>query len=83
MTTIEQKIKSGEQWPGHAGKNDYLKYLKGQQLTQRQTIKAMCYSCDPEGTEVCSVKYCPLLPYNKVIRERESSGSVCTATYSN
>jgi len=79
----EQKIRAVEKWPRHAGKSDYLKFLNGVRLTQRESIKAMCFSCDPEGTELCCVQYCPLRPYNELIREREPSGSACTVTHSN
>ncbi len=78
MTTQEQKIDSVDKWPKRAGKADYLKFLNGGRLTQRQAIKAMCFSCCCGDPSACSVKFCPLLPFNKLIHKNDASGSAPT-----
>lgn len=74
----EQKINAVEKWPKRSGKSDYLKFLHGERLTQRQAIKAMCYSCCCGEPSVCSVQFCPLLPFNRQINKTESAGSAST-----
>lgn len=80
MISDEQKINSVNKWPRHAGKTDYLKYLKGERLTQRGAIKAMCYSCCCGEPDICSVQYCPLLPFNRLINKNDASGNLATGT---
>lgn len=65
----EHKIKAVELWSKKAGKNDYLKFLKGERLTQRQAIRAKCYECCCGDPAICSVNQCPLLPYNRLINK--------------
>jgi hypothetical protein len=79
----EQKIRSVEQWPRHAGKNDYLKYLKGERLTQREAIKAKCFDCCCGEPGTCSVMHCPLVPFNQMIHKAGLSATPSVATYSN
>ena len=74
----EQKIQAVEKWPKRSGKGDYLKFLHGERLTQRQAIKAMCFSCCCGEPSACSVQYCPLLPFNKLIHKNDDAGSACT-----
>lgn len=74
----EQKINAVEKWSKRSGKSDYLKFLNGERLTQRQSIKAMCYSCCCGEPSVCSVQFCPLLPFNRLINKTESAGSAST-----
>lgn len=78
-----QKIRSVESWPKKAGKNDYLKFLRGERLTQRQAIRAKCYDCCCGEPGLCSVLHCSLLPYNNLIHRSESAGSACTTPDSN
>jgi hypothetical protein len=79
MTHIERKIEHVKAWPQKIGKADYLKYLNGETLTQRQAIKAKCYECccgEPAG---CSVKFCSLLPIHRLIHGKESSETSSTS----
>lgn len=78
-----QKIKAVEAWPKKAGKSDFLKFLRGERLTQRQAIKAKCYDCCCGEPGLCSVRYCSLQPFNKLIFISASSGSDCTDADSN
>jgi len=80
MTSNEQKIKNVEKWPRHAGKNDYLKYLKGERLTQRQAIKAKCFDCCCGEPGDCCVQFCPLLPFNRMIYKKHTSTSEAGST---
>ena len=48
-----------------AGQAWYVKYLKGNRLTQKQAIGAKCYDCDGMGElGVCEVVECALYPYS-------------------
>lgn len=48
-----------------SGKNDLIKHLKGERLTQRHAIAAKCYDCDGMGeTGVCDLGDCALYPYS-------------------
>jgi hypothetical protein len=80
---IQDKIKAVESWPKKAGKNDFLKYLHGERLTQRQAIKAMCYSCCCGEPGTCSVQFCPLLPFNAMIHNKDAAVSTSTGIDSN
>ncbi len=60
--TILESAKSGK---SRKGKTDYLNYLKGKILTQRQAIRAKCFDCDGMGeTSKCSIETCALLPFS-------------------
>jgi len=60
--TILESAKSGK---SRKGKTDYLNYLKGKIITQRQVIRAKCYDCDGMGeTGECSIETCALLPFS-------------------
>lgn len=48
------------------GRNEYIKYLKGGKLTQREAIKAYCYDCMgyyDDGSQDCHSDICPLRPF--------------------
>lgn len=48
-----------------AGQGDFVNYLMGKRLTQRQAIKAKCYDCDGMGdTGECDCISCALYPYS-------------------
>lgn len=76
--TNEQKIEAVEKWMKKAGKTDYLNFLKGERLTQRQSIKAMCYACCCGEPDICGVDYCPLLPFNRLIHHNDAPVSAST-----
>ena len=49
------------------GQAAILKYLQGKPITKRQAIEAKCYECMGyyiHGAIDCSVRECPLYPYN-------------------
>ena len=73
----KQKIKMVESWPKKSGKADYLKFLHGERLTQQKSIRAMCYQCCCGSPEVCSVKHCPLAPYNVALLGKGDSVMTC------
>jgi hypothetical protein len=65
-------------WREAQGKKEYIRHLKGESLTMKQTIVGECYSCTAgylDGKRDCEAAHCPLyqyMPYrkNKVVRER-------------
>ena len=61
---IREVVKDGKHVQG---KNEYLKFLKGEQITRREAMLAKCYECTCyyDGTERdCLIPDCPLYPYN-------------------
>jgi hypothetical protein len=79
----KQKIKLVELWPKRPGKSDYLKFLHGERLTQRQAIRAKCYECCCGEPATCSVGHCALLPYNRLINKNGNVGSAAVEPGSN
>lgn len=77
-TRFEQVLEAVKEWPKHAGKADYLKFLNGVRITQGQAIKAKCYECCCGEPSVCNVSCCPLTPYSQHKNEKESSVEPCT-----
>ena len=73
----EQKIRSVERWTKKIGKADYLKYLRGGRLTQQKAIRAKCYDCCCGEPDICSVQFCPLLPFNLALHKIGDAGSDC------
>ena len=67
----KQKLESVEQDKKAVGKSAYVKFLKGETLTQSQAIQAMCYECMryyKDGDIDCENCTCPLylfMPFNK------------------
>lgn len=48
------------------GRKEYIKYLEGGKLTQREAIKAYCYDCMgyyDDGAQDCESDICPLRPF--------------------
>jgi hypothetical protein len=78
----DQKIKAVETWPKKAGKSDYLKFLHGERLTQRQAIKAKCYDCCCGEPDACTVKHCSLQPFNALIHKCDGAVEACTVAHS-
>jgi len=61
----DEIIKSAERGPLRKGKNDLIKHLKGQRLTQRQAIRAKCFDCNGMGElGTCEIQTCALWPYS-------------------
>ena len=61
----DEMIKSASAGPLRQGKNDLIKHLKGQRLTQRQAIRAKCYDCNGMGElGTCEISTCALWPYS-------------------
>jgi hypothetical protein len=61
-----KRISTIEKWGRHKGQHDLLRYLKGERLTQRESILAHCYDCMggyDGGAVSCLVTHCPLFPY--------------------
>ena len=75
----EQKIIAVEQWPKKAGKKDYLKYLRGERLTQRQAIRAKCFDCCCGEPGLCSVQHCSLISFNAVINKKDNAAGACAS----
>ncbi len=49
-----------------AGKNELIKHLEGNRLTQKQAINAKCYDCMGyfiDGRADCLMPDCPLYPF--------------------
>lgn len=61
------------------GKSEYQKILRGEHVTPRQRIIAMCYECMgwyQDGTEDCQQSTCPLygmMPYRQKRRSSNDS----------
>ena len=54
------------------GKNEYLKFLRGEQITRREAMLAKCYECTCyyDGKERdCQIPDCPLSPHNPYASE--------------
>jgi hypothetical protein len=54
-------------WASHKGKREYVKFLKGNQLTHKETCLAMCYQCTAgyfDGREKCDNMLCPAIQYH-------------------
>ena len=53
------------------GRNELIKHLKGERLTQRQMILSNCYDCMGgyvDGKQDCEIPSCthyPLMPYRE------------------
>lgn len=66
-----ESAKSGKM---RAGKNQLIKYLKGDRLTRGQAIKAKCYDCNGMGDSgECDIDTCSLFPYSQFSRERKKA----------
>lgn len=58
-----------ESYPASSGKTQYLKYLKGEELTYREAVLAKCAECCcgyVDGRYDCQIPACPLyqfMPY--------------------
>jgi|GEM_PF-6635603 len=47
------------------GKRDYMRFLKGESLSMKQSIRAMCYSCNNlDDATNCGVSDCVLYKYH-------------------
>ena len=69
-------IKDVEKAKVASGKNEYLRYLKGERISMGQAVKAKCFDCCAyyeDGKVDCGVKDCPLypwMPFGKAKKER-------------
>ena len=62
MPSIEEIEQQGKL---RRGKNDWLRYQKGERLTRAKAIRAYCYECNGYGElKTCDIKECPLYPYS-------------------
>ena len=60
---IEQIEKTGKAFQG---KQELIRYYKGQRLTLSEAVKAHCYDCMgyfDNGAEDCEIPQCPLYPF--------------------
>lgn len=67
------KVEDVSTWPASSGKTHYVRYLKGERLTQRQAILAQCCSCLAgfiDGRYSCEQPDCPLFPYMPYKKKR-------------
>ena len=58
------------------GRTQYVRYLKGDRLTQRQAIIAKCYECMGyyvDGRRDCKMSDCPLYPFMPYRGSEETS----------
>lgn len=55
--------------PKRIGQIDLIKHCRGEQLTQRQRIRATCYRCSSgyDTGKGCKVMTCPLQPLNPYV----------------
>lgn len=55
--------------PKRTGQIDLIKHCRGEQLTQRQRIRATCYRCSSgyDTGKGCKVMTCPLQPLNPYV----------------
>jgi len=61
-TVLKQLENSGH----FRGRQEYIRFIKGEKLTQREAIIAHCYDCMgyyEGGTEDCESQLCPLRPF--------------------
>jgi len=57
-------LKTAFNYPKKTGKVNYIRFLKREQLTRDEAIKAKCYECvGGEDTEPCLAVTCPLTLY--------------------
>jgi hypothetical protein len=71
--TLSTQMKADLGWayslPQGIGKIDLIKHCRGEHLTQRQRIRAMCYRCSSgyDTGKGCRVMSCPLQPLNPYV----------------
>lgn len=54
-------------WPLRKGKNEFLKWLSGGNVTRLESMSAQCYHCSggyDEGAYDCETAICPLYNYH-------------------
>ena len=75
--TRDDRITAVKDAPLARGKAEYLKWLEGGRLTNREAIYANCYLCMGyylDGKADCKISLCPmhdLMPYNPKKTKRE------------
>ena len=64
----DKKIREVEIHGKHVqGKNEYLKFLRGEQITRREAMLAKCYECTcyyDDTERDCLIPDCPMYPYH-------------------
>lgn len=73
MNMREQRIKEVESAPKAQGKMEYLRWLKGEQISRKEAMDANCYVCMGyfvDGRGECSVRLCPMRDYMMYNPER-------------
>ena len=66
MTNQERIAQIEEDGMLAKGKKELLSHLEGRNITQKQSIVAMCYDCMgyyADGKQDCGVTSCPLHPF--------------------
>ena len=64
-------------WPFHKGKNEFIKFLSGEEITRKESGLAMCYTCMygyDGGPEDCQGYSCPMynfFPYRTKASRKE------------
>jgi len=75
---VANKVVIDEQYMKAAdGRQQYIKYLRGERIGYKERCVAMCYWCNgyyADGKFDCGVKNCPLytlMPYKSMPREAD------------
>ena len=71
------------------GMSHLIRYLEGNELTQRQAIHAYCYHCSGYGQEEdCEQPTCPLYPFapysshRRIVKRKKGVDNASTASHS-
>lgn len=69
----DQHMNDVRTWAMYRGKRDYLNHLAGKEITRKQAMDAMCYSCTAgyyDGRVDCQAKECPIYQYMPFRKEK-------------
>jgi len=91
MTVVNEEMIEGiKKWGKQKrGMTHLINYLKGKELTQRESIHAYCYHCCGYGEEEdCEQDTCSLYPYapyssqRRIVRKKKGIVSASTSRHS-
>ena len=66
MKIIDERLyESAKSGKMRKGKNDLLRHLRGERISQKHAIAAKCYDCNGMGEQyTCDLESCSLFPYS-------------------
>ena len=80
-----KRAELAEEYPKKLGRQHYLKYLYGGDLTLLQAVQSHCFACngghelDDDGSADCTIFECSLYPYQPyqqhIVRKKKKAGS--------